>query len=781
MTSIFFGAPQHWTIVAVVVMCLAGAALLWSYIHAPANRLLRGFCFFLKLAGFAALALCLLEPTFSGTNAKPGANIFAILADNSQSMRIRADDAGNTRGDWLRGLLTDTTAWRTRLGQDFDLRQFLFDNHLHSVETFASLNYTGGATSLVGSLTALDKRFRGLPIAGILLFTDGNGTDLRDVDWSTLPPIYPVMPPSRTTVKDISVPRVTLSQTNFEEAPVVLQAGVVVKGLRGRKISAAVVNEEGKELERQTQEAVSDDPLHFRFQLRPERPGVSFYKVAAFLESEFAAANKSPTGAATVEETLANNSRLVVVDRGGGPYRVLYVAGRPNWEFKYLRRAVEEDQEMGLVGLIRIAKRQPKFDFRAARDRNNQLFKNFEHPDADTAERLDQPVLVRLGTIDEAELRKGFPETAEELNRYHAIVLDDIEADFFKQEQLALMRNFVSVRGGGFLMLGGPGSFADGKYNLTPVGELLPVYLDKNIGGKADQEYRLVLTREGWLQPWVRTRKTEDEERTRIDATSSFLTLNRVGNIKPGATVLAEVRSGEEMLPALVTQSFGKGRSAALLIGDLWRWGLRREDHSQKDFERSWRQTMRWLVGNVPSRVEVSAVPHQQAASGAIEVRTRVLDPMFLPLDNAAVTMRVTQPDKTIVTLALDAAKSDAGQYITTFVPRATGVYRGVVSASAPDGSVISEREVGWATQPEADEFALLEPNKELLEMIAAKTGGQVIAGDGLEAFTRGLPFRQAPIMESWTFPLWHHFLFLLVAIGCLTAEWGLRRMSGLA
>jgi uncharacterized membrane protein len=777
MTSFFFGAPQQWMTVAIVVLGLAFAALVWGYFRAPARPILRTICLFLKLAGFAALAVCMLEPTLAGSSAKRGANVFAILADNSQSMRIRADDAGATRGDWLRSLLADASPWKTRLGQDFDLRQFLFDSQLHSVDTFASLNDTGSATALVGSLTALEKRFRGLPVAGILLFTDGNGTDLRDVDWSTLPPVYPVMPPSRKTVKDISVPRVALSQTNFEEAPVVLQATVVVQGLRGRKIVAAVLNEQGKELERQTQEAAGDDALHFRFQLRPERPGVSFYKVAAFLDTE----SKLASPAATVEETLANNSRLVVVDRGGGPFRILYVGGRPNWEFKYLRRSVEEDPELGLVGLIRIAKRQPKFDFRAARDRNNQLFKNFEDPNADTAERVDQPVLVRLGTIDETELRKGFPETAEELYRYHAVVLDDIEAEFFKQEQLALLRNFVSVRGGGFLMLGGPGSFTDGKYNLTPVGELLPVYLDKNVGGDSEHEYKLVLTREGWLQPWVRTRKTEDEESKRIDAMSTFLTLNHAGAIKPGATVLAEVKSGEQTLPALVTQSFGKGRSSALLIGDLWRWGLRREDHSQKDFERSWRQTMRWLVGNVPGRVEVTAAPHEQAASGALEVRTRVLDPMFLPLDNAAVTLRVTQPDKSVVTLTADAAKNDAGQYVTTFVPRIPGIYRGVITANAPDGSLISEREVGWTSQPEADEFARLEPNKELLETIAAKTGGQVIARDGLDAFARGLPFRQAPIMEAWTFPLWHHFLYLLITIACLTAEWGLRRMSGLA
>ena len=84
---------------------------------------------------------------------------------------------------------------------------------------------------------------------------------------------------------------------------------------------------------------------------------------------------------------------------------------------------------------------------------------------------------MRLGTIDEVELRDGFPKTAEDLYRYHAIIIDDLEAAFFTQDQLALLRNFVGTRGGGLLMLGGPDSFADGKYDRTPVGELLPVYL----------------------------------------------------------------------------------------------------------------------------------------------------------------------------------------------------------------------------------------------------------------------------------------------------------------
>ena len=66
------------------------------------------------------------------------------------------------------------------------------------------------------------------------------------------------------------------------------------------------------------------------------------------------------------------------------------------------------------------------------------------------------------------ELRDGFPKTADELYRYHAIVLDDLEAGFFTPDQLTLLRNFVSQRGGGLLMLGGPDSFVERQVRPHP-------------------------------------------------------------------------------------------------------------------------------------------------------------------------------------------------------------------------------------------------------------------------------------------------------------------------
>ncbi len=90
--------------------------------------------------------------------------------------------------------------------------------------------------------------------------------------------------------------------------------------------------------------------------------------------------------------------QLLSVDRGGGPYRVLYVSGRPNWEFKFLKRALEEDVEIKLSGLVRIAKKEAKFVFGdRAVDSTNPLFSGFaENPEA--AEQYDEPVFCTSGS-----------------------------------------------------------------------------------------------------------------------------------------------------------------------------------------------------------------------------------------------------------------------------------------------------------------------------------------------------------------------------------------------
>ncbi|HEY3394500.1 MAG TPA: FixH family protein [Lacipirellulaceae bacterium] len=775
-SSLVWGSPT-WSWVALALAGLGAVALVWSYWRTSATPAVKLTCATLKILGLAGLALCLLEPLLSSTRARRGANMFAIVADNSQSMNVHDQGEAGSRGEAVHGLLNSTSGWQKRLSTDFDTRRFAFDAHLRSVDHFASLSFDGSRSSLNSTLNSLSRRFRGLPLAGIMIITDGNATDAGEVAWDELPPVYPIAVGRDESPADVSVPRVTVSETNFDAAPVTVRADIRASRVSGKDIVASLIDERGEELQTQTIASPADDePTAVRFQLRPKEKGVSFYRVrVATGESE------ARRGA---EATLANNERLAVVDRGGGPYRVLYVCGRPNWEFKFLRRALAEDDQLELLGLVRIARREPKFAFRSkAGESTNPLFRGFEHPDEESAERYDQPVLIRLGTKDGDELRDGFPKTADELYRYDAVILDDVEAGFFTQDQLTLLQNFVSRRGGGLLMLGGPDSFAAGRYDRTPVGSLLPVYVDEQSPiTSPERRYRLALTHEGWLQPWVRTRQTEPEERKRLSAMPPFRFLTPIGNIKPAATVLAEVvdNAGAKH-PALVVQRFGRGRSAALLIGDFWRWGLRGETGKESDLEKSWRQTVRWLVADVPQRVEVTVRPQEESQVGGVVVEVRARDAEYLPLDNAQVSIQVVTPGGKKLALEAEACDDEPGAYQANYVPREPGAYRATVKASAPDGSPIGEREAGWVAQPAADEFQNLRPNRARLEEIAAKTGGQLIEVNHLDELVASLPTRKAPITEPWIRPAWHHPLLYLAIIGCLVGEWGLRRWKGLA
>lgn len=776
---------RDWLTWAVCLVVLGLAALVWSYwrSHGPVGlRLIAGL---LKSAALLALAVCLIEPLFSGTRPRPKSNLFLVLADNSRSLQIHDPGRRATRGQELQRLLASKSAWLTRLEQDFDVRNYAFDSRLEPLRDFKQLTFDGDASALAGSLTTLGLRYEGRPVAGVLLLTDGNATDLEpDIRWQDLPPIYPVAFGSDTDLTDVGVARLSVSQTNFEAAPVTITAEIERRGLAGKAISLRVLDESGKVVERRTaKNLVEGKPLVERFELRPEKAGVSFYTVVAAIEGEEQLAEKPQKSA---EATLINNRRLALVDRGGGPYRVLYVCGRPNWEFKFLHRGIDEDDDLQLVGLVRIAKKEPKFTFRGRPgERTNPLYRGFGNQNDEQAEQYDEPVLTRLfppsGPRDENELKGGFPKSAEELFGYHALIFDDVESGFFTRDELSLVQQFVSQRGGGFLMLGGRNSFANGGYQRTPVAELLPIYVDRGEPRPTADGYRLLLTREGWLQPWVRLRSTEDDERQRLADLPAFKTVSYAASIKPGAAVLASVHGPDGgQAPALVVQQFGRGRSAALMLGDLWRWNLRRKEGTPSDLEKAWRQTVRWLVADVPQRVEVETERRRGDGALATHITVRVRDKLFEPLDNASVLVRIRTPDGREIELTAEQSARTAGTYETTFASRTPGAYRATVVAKAEDASDVGDREFGWTIEPAADELRTLKPNRELLAQIAQSTGGEVLSADGLDDFVASLPNRKIPVTEAWTYPLWHQWPVFLFAVACLVGEWGLRRWKGL-
>ncbi len=781
VANLFVGAPQ-WLLPACVLAAVVLMLVGWSYFRASASPGVRTVAALLKGLGIAALAVCLVEPLFSGVRPRPGANVFVVLADNSQSMNTQSD--GRSRSEQLQRVLAQDAPWQTRLQQDFDVRDYAFAAQLDNVAEFGSLKFDGTTSALSNALQTVASRFRQRPVAGLLLLTDGNATDVDgNPDWSELGfPVYPVVGDTADSPRDIGIRQVNVSQTNFETSPMSVNVSADCHGYVGQSIVARVVDQQQNVLAEGTAMVKSaDEPVEFQFRFRPEQPGLSFARIEIFAEADRGRFEKKEVGK---EVTLANNTRVITVDRGGGPYRVLYVAGRPNWEFKFLRRALQEDDEINLVGLLRIARKEPKFSFRdqGGVSSRNPLFQGFDNKDDDEAEAYDQPVLLRLGIdpANEDELRDGFPKSADELFPYHAIILDDIEAGYFSPDQMLLIRRFVSQRGGGLLMAGGQETFLKGRYNKTPIGELLPVYLNQPDDEVQSEEYRLQLTREGWLQNWTRVRSTEAAENQRLNEMTHFRTLNPVSDVKPGASVLAEVETpGGETRPALVTQRFGKGRSAALLIGDMWRWAMHQKESDQQDLQQSWRQVMRWLVSDVPRRVEVKTrTPKGQV--GPVSVDVFVRDEQYQAQDNVEVALTVTTPAGEQIEMTAEPSERVAGLYSVDFWPREEGGYRASAKVTTADGQELDPREAGWTSQPAAEEFRNLSTNRDFLADLAKQTGGELVHPRDLQKFVDGLPNRKIPVTEQWVYPIWHQPWVLLFAISCLCGEWGLRRWKGL-
>jgi hypothetical protein len=166
-----------------------------------------------------------------------------------------------------------------------------------------------------------------------------------------------------------------------------------------------------------------------------------------------------------------------------------------------------------------------------------------------------------------------------------------------------------------------------------------------------------------------------------------------------------------------------------------------------------------------------------------LEIRAR--DKSFEPLDNASVKLAVTAigaqgaKSTNIVPVNVDAT-AVPGVYEASYIPRQAGAYRVDAIVADVNGAEVGRAEAGWTSDPAAEEFRSLKPNRALLESIAKQTGGEMVALPDVERFVRTLPNRKAPITENASIPLWHTPVMFLFALACFVAEWGVRRWKGL-
>jgi hypothetical protein len=225
----------------------------------------------------------------------------------------------------------------------------------------------------------------------------------------------------------------------------------------------------------------------------------------------------------------------------------------------------------------------------------------------------------------------------------------------------------------------------------------------------------------------------------------------------------------------------------------MWRWGLR-DETTQKDLGKSWRQLVRWLVSDVPARISVAPEPAAGGDPAEVRLTVKARDEEFKPFENASVRLTIrpvrleARPgegptraaDTNYVSITAEPSTVNPGTYEATYIAREAGAYSVEALVTQADGKVVGQAAAGWTSDPAAEEFRSLKPNRALLESIAKRTGGEVVALADLEKFVRRLPERHAPVTETWSYPLWHKPAVFLFVLACFVAEWGIRRWKGL-
>jgi hypothetical protein len=258
---------------------------------------------------------------------------------------------------------------------------------------------------------------------------------------------------------------------------------------------------------------------------------------------------------------------------------------------------------------------------------------------------------------------------------------------------------------------------------------------------------------------------------------------NRRGGLKPGATALLtgtgpEYPSGQVVL---AHQRFGRGQALAFSPQDAWLWQMHAdipvEDRTHETF---WRQVLRWLVSDVPGRIEVT-VPSQRTEPGEpARLVARVVDGSERRVLHARVVAEVVTPIGEIVTVPLDWTVTRDGEYAGTFTPMVSGLHELRVEAARGDDVFISEPV--WLESGDSDaEYFDAQLRSGLLRRVAEETGGRYYTIGSLGNLAEDIGYTGRGVTrveekELWDMP----FLFLLL-MGFLGGEWVFRRMRGLA
>jgi len=679
-----------------------------------------------SIGGLQALMIALIlfvlwQPALVTERLVGGENAVAVLLDSSASMALIEN--GETRMDQAQALLSEEGL--EELADIYDILPYAFAGEVTELNAFAELPNPGDASNIGSSIVQTLREASNTSLGALILVSDG-ADNSGNIDAATLSeivsygvPIHTVGIGREAIPEDLELTSIQLPQSALPGTT--LSAGVSIIHDQGGMTRIKVYN--GDEL-------ISTEEIELN---------ANQNMTTAFIDVEVSEPGeldlRFTLDPVNGERNLANNSRAQVVDVPDGNYRILYIEGEPRWEYKFMQRALDEDPSVQLSTLLRVTP--------------NKFY--------------------RQGIDDPDQLAEGFPLERSELFAYDALIIGSVELAEFNEEQQQMIHDFVSERGGSLMMLAGLNGLGLGGWSESVVSEVLPVRLAADDAAFVRQQAKVIPTPSGLASPILLLSDNPAENLERWNELPNIADYQNLGSLRPAATTLLEIDVNGELQPLLVTQPYGKGQSYIMATGGTWRWQMSMplEDMSHETF---WRQLARGLVVNSPLPFELST----NIENEEIRVRAQVRDPDAEENQGLAVSAVVSSEYGPAMTLELLPSSNQPGVYEASFNPADTGLFS-IEAISRVGNTPVSSVRSAIRYEQNQEAFAIRQ-NRDLLENLAAVTGGQYWQAQNWDELPEAISYSTAGITEQDIRYLWDAPIIFILLILLKAAEWLLRR-----
>ena len=759
----YFGIRLPGLILFLIFVGLIAGAI-WAYrtTRGRTHQGFRGFLISLRALALCGLAFCLLKPFVTVYQTSPDDSYLAVLVDESKSMQVTDSVNQESRLNSVNNLLFNPEGGiLNSLNEKFKTRLFSFAAIPKRMTPVALSEANGETTNIPAALNETLDNLQGVPLSGVVIFSDGadaSGEDITKLAFRLRDrkvPVHTVGIGSPEGVKDIEVLKVDAPRTAEEDFPVEIWATIRRKGYAPREVTLRL-RDENRVVKTFNVNLNEERPTrHVRIKFIPRNPGTQKYVV------------EIPT---EIDEAVPQNNtkKFLLKVAPSKRVKILYVEGLARWEFKYIRRALENDPNIQLT---------------------------VRYVTSDTS----------IGGASSATGHQFdlYPTSKEVLFDYDAIIFGNIGSSKFTRQQLENTVEFVRTRGGGFLMLGG--AYSLGNHNIedsyinTPIAQVLPVELELGappsptppirrftIPPRRDRqpstaEDTLQLTAEGKIDPLM---ALADEPRENVMRWEQ-LTLSsysRVRRAKAGATVLAvhptdSNEFGNRIL--IATHNYNAGRGMVFTPLSSWNWQMHMpyEDDSH---ERFWRQTAKWLTTVQKDQLKLDIPKTAYALKEAVIINATAYNHQFELTNQAKIRAIITDENGRKREISLEQVLGQDGLYTGRFIPPRRGEYR-VTLVGMLGGTSLGEQSGLFEVAESYAEFTNAELNAQLLQTLANTSGGKYYTFEDASQMVNHIPLVESATSRLVDEDIWDMPLIFGSVILLLGLEWFLRKRRGLA